>query len=125
MSKVLAFLYRWGTKSFVTIDRSPFVIGRQQGELVLDGDVSASRKHCQLTLGAMTCQITDLGSSNGTWVNGKVLPKSGSVEIKDGDWIKVGESVFFFTWSQTIPDATRTVNVLSLFPELRGKSGLK
>jgi hypothetical protein len=65
-------------------------------------DQFISRHHCQLDIDLPLVQIGDLGSSNGTYINGKkldpipkefaVLPGSqtvGSV-VKDGDLITIG-----------------------------------
>lgn len=48
-----------------------------------------SRQHCALTLRGDTLLVCDLGSSNGTWVNG--TPVSSATRIRHGDLIELGE----------------------------------
>jgi pSer/pThr/pTyr-binding forkhead associated (FHA) protein len=46
-----------------------------------------SRLHCQLSAAAGTLQVRDLGSTNGTFVNGKRIT---SCELQEGDRLGVG-----------------------------------
>jgi pSer/pThr/pTyr-binding forkhead associated (FHA) protein len=68
-------------------------------------DLLISRHHCRLEIDPPLVQIADLGSSNGTYVNGKrvdPIPKdltdlSGAdvnVDVKNGDLITVGGTTF-------------------------------
>jgi len=49
-----------------------------------------SRKHAKITTDEKTVTIQDLGSTNGTFVNGEKIRK---VELKDGDRILIGTSI--------------------------------
>lgn len=63
-------------------------------DIVMD-DRKVSREHAIVErIGARTV-LTDTGSTNGTWLNGKRL--TGTAELRDGDRIRVGqvELVFF------------------------------
>ncbi len=62
-------------------------------ELVLD-DPSASHRHARIDLVAGQANIIDLGSSNGTWVNGQRI--SGPHPLKHGDHLQVGDTLFTF-----------------------------
>lgn len=64
-----------------------------------------SRHHCRLNLDPPLVHIADLGSSNGTYVNGKrvePMPKDpadvpgadANVDVKDGDLITIGGITF-------------------------------
>ncbi|MBX7113135.1 MAG: sigma 54-interacting transcriptional regulator [Myxococcaceae bacterium] len=69
-------------------------IGRgAQAELQLVDD-KVSRAHCRLEPVAGGYHVVDLGSRNGTWVNGQRL--SGPVLLKAEDQLGVGESVLIF-----------------------------
>jgi pSer/pThr/pTyr-binding forkhead associated (FHA) protein len=68
-------------------------------------DQLISRHHCRLEIEPPVVQIADLGSSNGTYVNGKrvdpirkdladVLGTDANVEAKNGDLITVGGTTF-------------------------------
>src|SRR5690242_12067004 len=70
-----------------------FVIGRhEQGSGALGGDPELSRRHAQLSLlpdGRVL--VEDLGSTNGTWVNGSRIPAP--TLLAPGDQLALGGSV--------------------------------
>lgn len=72
-----------------------FVIGRdyEQCDTVLD-DVRASRTHCAIGIRGHEAFVEDLGSTNGTFVNGERVEDSRPVET--GDIIKCGRSEMRF-----------------------------
>jgi VWFA-related protein len=74
-----------------TITR-PLVIGRNKppSDLAIPGDKEISRKHCQLLLDDGAVKIMDLGSTNGTLVNG--VPITGQFRLKHDDIIRVGKT---------------------------------
>jgi pSer/pThr/pTyr-binding forkhead associated (FHA) protein len=66
------------------------VIGRSSDlDMVLVEDM-VSRKHAKIVTDDHTVSIQDLGSTNGTFVNGEKIRK---VELKDGDRILIGTSI--------------------------------
>jgi pSer/pThr/pTyr-binding forkhead associated (FHA) protein len=66
------------------------IIGRSSElDMVLVEDM-VSRKHAKITTDDKTVTIQDLGSTNGTFVNGEKIRK---VELKDGDRILIGTSI--------------------------------
>jgi hypothetical protein len=66
------------------------VIGRSSDlDMVLVEDM-VSRKHAKIVTDENTVSIQDLGSTNGTFVNGEKIRK---VELKDGDRILIGTSI--------------------------------
>ena len=71
-------------------------IGREQGQagLVLD-DEGISRSHARVSAADAVPTVEDLGSSNGTYVNGE--PIEAMVELADGDLIQVGGTVLEVT----------------------------
>ena len=80
-------------------DRPPYevnltdrlVIGRAANcDVPLTDDKEVSRNHCELTLEDEVIRIADLGSKNGTLVNG--VPISGSYQLKNDDIILVGKT---------------------------------
>ncbi|MFC1765796.1 FHA domain-containing protein, partial [Planctomycetota bacterium] len=50
-----------------------------------------SRRHCQLTVGEKNLTVRDLGSSNGTFVNGQKVEEN---PIQAGDFIRLGPVMF-------------------------------
>src|SRR5213075_3320836 len=66
------------------------IIGRSSElDMVLVEDM-VSRKHAKITTDDKAVTIQDLGSTNGTFVNGEKVRK---VELKDGDRILIGTSI--------------------------------
>jgi pSer/pThr/pTyr-binding forkhead associated (FHA) protein len=77
----------------IPLTQAEFLIGRGSDcELRLHG-ASISRHHCLIRLGAAEVTLTDLGSSNGTYLNG--LRITSQAELHHGDEIKVGEFSFW------------------------------
>ena len=67
------------------------VIGRSSAcELVVDDD-TVSRRHAVLELRDGAWRLVDLGSSNGTWVNGR---RAADVEVWPGDELQLGAACF-------------------------------
>ena len=70
------------------------LIGREaQSDIVLD-DGKVSRAHARLTFNAGTWSVIDLGSSNGTYLNGQKV--SGQQQLTNGDRIKIGDTTLVF-----------------------------
>jgi pSer/pThr/pTyr-binding forkhead associated (FHA) protein len=71
---------------------SPFVIGRgPECQLRPNSDL-VSRLHCKLVIDGESVRIRDLGSSNGTIVDGERLTQE--MTLDDGDIFQVGPLVF-------------------------------
>src|SRR5436190_3708177 len=99
--KVLAGPYSGRTFSFNQHDT--FLIGRNpDAHLCLTNDRFSSRSHCLLEILAPRCFLRDLGSTNGTFVNGQHVQKA---FLKDGDRIQGGETVLLVEVSSAPIDA--------------------
>lgn len=66
------------------------VIGRAPEADVVINDMYLSRRHFQLTNTGRSVELVDLGSSNGTLVNGKALATG---VVYDGDRVELGRTV--------------------------------
>jgi len=64
--------------------------GRQAGNPLLLNDPLVSRQHVRFECSAQECQITDLGSANGTYCNGEKLVPNVAYPILPGAQIKIG-----------------------------------
>ena len=80
----------------IVIDKDNFILGSSQNTAdgVITFNKAISRKHCSIRKNGDKYYITDLGSSNGTFVNGVKLMQGESIEIKVGDKIKLANSLF-------------------------------
>lgn len=84
----------------VTIEHSPFRIGRcETSDLRIDS-VQVSREHAQLYQRGNIWTIRDLGSTNGTQVNGKLVRES---FLSDGDILAIAETELTFVASSVTP----------------------
>jgi hypothetical protein len=64
------------------------VLGREEGDIVFRDDAFMSRRHAAITWNGTRAQVTDLGSSNGTFVR-----ISGPVALKHGDHVRMGDQL--------------------------------
>jgi len=58
----------------VPVQSSPFIIGRGQGDLSISEDRTLSRQHVSISWNGCGFSVRDLGSPNGTYLNGRRLP---------------------------------------------------
>lgn len=71
-------------------------IGRSaSAELIVEAPL-VSRLHCQLTGRTDAIQVKDLGSTNGTFVNGKRVT---TAELHEGDRLSIGRLELFVSRS--------------------------
>ena len=73
----------------VPLIREEITVGRTDGNTIRLTEQNVSRKHARLTLRGGVLRIEDLGSYNGTSLNGSAL--SGVATLKDGDVILIGD----------------------------------
>jgi hypothetical protein len=67
-------------------------VGRDPSAGVSIDDPEASREHASLTVAGTTVTVQDLGSTNGTFVNGERL--SAARELSETDKLRIGTTVF-------------------------------
>ncbi|HEY8080630.1 MAG TPA: DUF3662 and FHA domain-containing protein [Acidimicrobiales bacterium] len=71
------------------VSSNPIVIGRLPECEVCLGDTNVSRRHAQVALDAGDVVVTDLGSTNGTFVNGRRVTRA---TVRPGDELTIGTS---------------------------------
>ena len=69
------------------------VIGRGEDSDLQLLDPRVSRQHARLTIASGACRVEDLGSTDGTYLNGERVTEAA---LKDGDKLRFGGSVFLF-----------------------------
>ncbi len=99
------------TRELVLDDRAGCVLGRSRDcDIIFPMDeahADVSRHHCRLELEAASLWIRDLGSLNGTFVNGqkigqrpdetlssRKLQDAAAQELKSGDEVRIGNTIF-------------------------------
>jgi pSer/pThr/pTyr-binding forkhead associated (FHA) protein len=89
--QVVLVMFKGDQRRSFSVTRDMTVIGRREDcDLRIPlGDVS--RKHCRLIKDGETIRIEDLGSSNGTFINGERVQQA---ELTAGDTLQVGPVVF-------------------------------
>ncbi|MFL5346998.1 MAG: FHA domain-containing protein [Hyalangium sp.] len=78
-----------GRKTVVPFVREEITIGRQEGNTIRLTERNVSRRHARLMRLNGHVVVEDLGSSNGTRINGERI--SGQSPVKDGDLIQIGD----------------------------------
>ena len=74
----------------IPLSSANYKIGRGEGCQLRPNSDLVSREHAQFVTGADSVLVQDLGSRNGTEVNGKRLAANQPQALKSGDLIKVG-----------------------------------
>jgi pSer/pThr/pTyr-binding forkhead associated (FHA) protein len=71
-------------------------IGRKPGNDVVLADAFVSGKHAELICDDSVCTLVDLGSTNGTTVNGVKLEANQGQIVVDGDEVQIGQTNYRF-----------------------------
>lgn len=77
-----------------SLNAPSIVLGRSSDADILIDDTGVSRRHLEIRTGPGTAQAIDLGSTNGSYVNGHKIV--GSSELTDGSTITMGRTKIIF-----------------------------
>ena len=93
MAALFQFVMRSGPTPGATysLEGDQLTIGRDSSSGVPINDAEVSRKHARLTFQGGKYVVEDLGSTNGTFVNGQRV--IGGVVLKSGDVVSLGEQI--------------------------------
>ena len=92
-ARAVVVIHEDGAERTVALSSDSVTIGRLADCDVVVTDKGASRKHAQLKQRNGTWTVTDLGSTNGTRLNGQTIQ---SRELSDGDKITIGTTMLEF-----------------------------
>jgi len=90
--RIAAISGKWGD-AVVSMTDGPLLIGRQAGATLKIAHASVSRRHAVIEQEGDKFVIADLGSRNGTFVNGIPIKRR---ELQHGDRVGIGELQFVF-----------------------------
>jgi hypothetical protein len=90
--------------AYVATGRSTCLIGRGSACDIRPAGPQVSRHHCLLDVNPPRVRIRDLGSRNGTYVNGERLQDSSERDLVDGDEIWCGGAVLHVSIAGTAAD---------------------
>jgi hypothetical protein len=101
------------TRHFTLLPGETYIIGsHSEADIRIDGDPTVSRRHACINLSdSGKLVLTDLGSTNGTCINGKPLRRDG--RVKNGDNLQLGlnTNCLLLPWSaleSSVPPAMST-----------------
>ena len=78
----------------IQVGTEPLIIGRSpQNQIQIDQE-SVSRRHCHIRFSGSEFLVSDLGSTNGTYVNDDLVEAEG--RLRHGDQLKVGRTILKF-----------------------------
>lgn len=94
------------------LDDAVVTIGRDSANMLQLHDTEVSRQHAQIRRSEDRYQLVDLGSSNGTFVNGK---RVGEHWLNSGDQVQMGRTLMLFTRpaEESGQDLSAVVNIAS------------
>jgi pSer/pThr/pTyr-binding forkhead associated (FHA) protein len=94
-------LYKAGGEPIQVEFDGPVTIGRQAAICdLVTADPKVSRRHCRIEPVAEGWRLTDLSSSNGTWVDHKQV---GELLLREGDQIRLGDTLLRFSEQAASP----------------------
>jgi predicted component of type VI protein secretion system len=91
MQVTLVYFKPDGGRKDISLDKANIVIGRRPDCDVRVPRLGVSRRHCELVVRGDSLVVRDLGSSNGTYVNGTRI--SGENIVEPGTRLRVGQVV--------------------------------
>src|SRR5271154_6868341 len=71
----------------------PMALGRDQSNPIRLHDTEVSRRHAEVRPSDNSFRIIDLGSANGTYVNGQAIDQA---PLRSGDRLQLGQTVMLF-----------------------------
>ena len=106
-------------RTVLTIEKDEVTVGRSNDNDVAVLDLKASRRHCKVEKHGDKYLLLDLGSQNGTRLNGHLVERAA---LKPGDVIGMGEAKLWFEKAPP-PDLDPGKDTMVSEPSSRGGNG--
>jgi len=92
---------------YALADSGEMLVGRSGDVQIVLSEDMVSRRHARIAFEGQKITIEDLGSTNGTFVNGEKIKRA---ELKEGDRVLIGSSIFKVVYADTTVGAPRRRN---------------
>ncbi len=100
---VLSIIKGPQTGSTFELDEAVTTIGRDPANAIFLNDMTVSRSHAKIVRGPVNTTIEDLGSLNGTWVDGAIV---NSAVLHDSSTVQIG--TFTLIYHESKPERIET-----------------
>lgn len=95
-------------ENVVELAEKPVSVGRSSINTIMLTDTESSRRQCTIRKVKGGYQIEDVGSRNGTWVNGEAITQH---PLRRGDLIEIGQAKIFFL-TDILPETLASARVV-------------
>ena len=106
----------------IQIAKNETLIGRNSGSDIENSNARVSRKHCVISKKGIKYYLTDLESTNGTFLNGNRF--TGTTRLRNNDTISLGQDVAAYQFRTILFDLSETPGLLKkpkvLIPVISG-----
>jgi pSer/pThr/pTyr-binding forkhead associated (FHA) protein len=113
------FLVRYPDKPIQIPNKGAFTIGRTDENDIVLHETRVSRKHASIEFKKPSFVLSDLGSSNGTFINNVKICKPQSVSLQNWDKIRIASAVY------TVRLVEKQSEIMDEFKELRSRAQLE
>lgn len=101
-------------EEIIKLDTDIVSCGRGDGNSIQLQDIKVSRKHCQIVKTPNGYLVRDLGSINGTFVNGQKIKEH---LLREGDQIRIGSVITVFSNKDVLSTGSKQVTQQKIKPD--------
>ncbi|XP_023247543.1 uncharacterized protein LOC106640504, partial [Copidosoma floridanum] len=107
-------------KDIIVVNKEIFSCGRMKDNDIICLSLLVSRKHCTFSRFPTTLYVSDLGSSNGVYINGVKIEEKKSIPLNDNDIVGIGcneiknldDSMYVFRVKKKVTNLSSSNNCL-------------